>query len=63
MEIHLGYPQVIWLVLLAFSLTNAGINHKIRKPSTGNVWVTLAASVLVLGLLYWGGFFTQGVCQ
>lgn len=49
-------PAIIYLVILGASLLFTAHDHgKPRKPT--NFWTALVATALVLGLLYWGGFF------
>lgn len=49
-------PAIIYLVLSGIGLLISAHDHgKPRTPT--NFWTTLAAGILCLGLLYWGGFF------
>lgn len=53
---NLQLPQVVWLCLVAASLTQALIQHgKPQQPhSFGRA---IVAAILGGALLYWGGFF------
>jgi LPXTG-motif cell wall-anchored protein len=56
---YLGIPQILYLGL---TLVGLGlIIEKHGKPKTGNenAWVSVITVILVLGLLFWGGFFTK----
>lgn len=54
---HLGWPQVIYLVLL---LTGWGVTlARYGEPHRGNYDFTdlVIAPAIAVSLLYWGGFF------
>ena len=53
----MGIYQIIWIILTALSVGCTLADH--GKPRTGknNVWTTLIAAAIQLGLLYGGGFF------
>jgi len=54
---YLGTPQIIYLIILTLGLGIQIANH--GKPrSNENAVAGLISSIIVLGLLYWGGFFT-----
>ena len=45
-------PQIIYLALVFLGLGTA-----LANPAKQNIWATLFSTALVLGLLFWGGFF------
>lgn len=55
-NLTLGWPQIIYLLLVAlgFGVTVAKHGEQ-RYPHS--VWTQLIGMVIVLPLLYWGGFF------
>jgi len=53
----MGFPQFILIVLIAFDLGAGFAKHGQEKTGKHNVWVDLTGSALLLGLLFWGGFF------
>lgn len=55
---HIGWPQGVLLIMMILSL---GISmEKHGQPNKDeNAWITLAADVIVITLLYFGGFFTR----
>ena len=57
MDVYIGWPQGIYLVLLLGQLIIAGLLHnKPREPRSA--WAVLVGEVLLIALLYWGGFFS-----
>ena len=57
MTFHVGWPQAIYLILVLVSL---GVNierHGKSRTVTENAWTSAIATVLVVALLMWGGFF------
>ena len=53
---NLHAPQIIMLILLGLSLVNHICNHgKARPPYNGPL--NFLDSVILVALLYWGGFF------
>lgn len=50
-------PQIIWIALSAIAFSVNCINQ--GKPLKGNysVWRWMASTIIMGGLLYWGGFF------
>lgn len=54
---NFGIPQIIYITLAAMGLGIDLIKHGETKSGKHNVVTTLIAQILVLGLLYWGGFF------
>jgi len=53
----IGWPQGIWLALIALALLDAAVNDgKPRPPKSFDA--TFAGALLVGVLLYWGGFFS-----
>ena len=56
MSMTLGWPQIIYLLLVALSLGVSIAKHgQVRDPY--NVMDSIIATTIVLPLLYWGGFF------
>lgn len=53
----MGTPQIIVLFLIGISLGSDMIMHGKQKTTTVNIWKTLVAVALNIGLLWWGGFF------
>lgn len=54
MHMHIGWPQGLFLGLIAFALLFGSVGE---KKSAGNAIGTALAVAAQLGLLYWGGFF------
>lgn len=54
----MGIPQIIYVVLLAMSLGINWVNHDKQKTGFYNFGETLISVIIILGLLYWGGFFS-----
>ena len=50
-------PQIVMLLLLAISTGTYLANHGEPRDTEYNFWVSLLSDAIVLGLLYWGGFF------
>ena len=50
-------PQIIWIVVLLFSLVYSGYRHGKERTGTHNVFLDITGYILAFGLLYWGGFF------
>lgn len=52
----MNYAQIILIFLMTISLgMNLSSHGEPRKPQNG--WHSFISYVLVMGLLYWGGFF------
>ena len=58
-NLHIGWPQGIYLGLMIFSFVVTSINH--GEPKTGNwtIWDPIVTYSITLTLLYFGGFFTK----
>ena len=54
---NIGWPEGIWLGLTLGGLLLVANLH--GKPKTGkwDIFVTIINSVIMFGILYWGGFF------
>ena len=52
---HIGWPQGIYLVLLALGFLATALRH--GKMETVDVWSRVIGICVALTLLYWGGFF------
>ena len=53
-------PQIILLCIALINIVVSAIKHgepKDKTSSTYNFWITLGNILVLLGLLYWGGFF------
>ena len=50
-------PQVITLCLYGASLGLSLAKHGKPREGTESFWISLFATVMQLGLLWWGGFF------
>jgi len=56
--VNVGWPQAIYLALTLLGLGVEISRHgEPKKPGRYNAVSTLIATVVVLSLLYWGGFF------
>ena len=56
---NIGWPQ---LLILALLLVGTGVQlAKHGEPRGGkhSFWVALISDAILIGLLYWGGFFTK----
>ena len=51
----MGAPQIIYIILIVFSL--GVVAAKNGEPSEHDILSSLISTVIVSGLLYWGGFF------
>jgi hypothetical protein len=53
----MGFPQVVVIVLYSLSLGMSFMQH--GKPKTGkyDAWGTLFATIIMILILNWGGFF------
>jgi len=56
-SLHLGAPQIIWLVLAIFVDGYVLAKHGQPNVTTYNIFRSLIATGIMGGLLYWGGFF------
>ncbi|MEA9551732.1 hypothetical protein ABFU65_12010 [Xanthomonas campestris pv. raphani] len=55
---NIGWPQALYLALLLIGLGIAISKHgEMKKPERHKAGTTFVASMLVVLLLYWGGFF------
>ena len=50
-------PQIIWIVITTLGISSACFKHGHPKDGVESAWITMFASVLNWGLMYWGGFF------
>lgn len=57
MNIHIGWPQGIVLGLYFLGWIIAGVDHKKIKEFNG--WHSFIGNWIMLGLLFWGGFFNE----
>lgn len=49
--------QIIYLILVGFSLAVSFVKHGEPKKGNYNFWVDLISTLLHAALLSWGGFF------
>jgi hypothetical protein len=56
--INVGWPEGIYLVLLILTLGYTLAKDGQPKNDKYSFWATTLSAGLVLGLLYWGGFFS-----
>jgi hypothetical protein len=57
MELHIGWPQGIMLVLIVAELCAVSTLHGRPRTQKWDIWTTLVGNILWLALLAWGGFF------
>lgn len=57
MEITIGWPQGIIILLWLVGLIIHGIKHGENKTGKYNVWHQGVAIIIVFFIFYWGGFF------
>lgn len=57
MEIVWGYPEVIMISMYMISILK-DLGNIDNKDSFYNFSTTLIGSMFMLGMLYWGGFFS-----
>lgn len=53
----MGIPQIIIIILYAINLGMSIENHGKEKTEKENVITTIIASVIMMALLWWGGFW------
>ena len=51
-------PQILWIVLMSFSLLLNAYQHGKPKEGFNSFWVALISGAIHTGLLLWGGFFS-----
>lgn len=51
-------PQIIYLSIIAARLLYSSHKHGQQLRLTENFWIALTAQGIIIGLLYWGGFFS-----
>jgi len=56
------WPQVTLLLFWAVALLLMARDHGKPKKGFDNFWLSLVVLAIYAGLLYFGGFFTQGNC-
>jgi hypothetical protein len=53
----MNIPQIIVIILFGLSIGIDLAKHGQRKVGSYNLWHTLIATAIWVGLLIWGGFF------
>lgn len=51
------WPQVVFLAMTLVGLGIALQRHGQPRTGTESIWGSLIGQAIVLGLMYWGGFF------
>lgn len=52
-------PQIIFIIIQFLSLGISMEKHgKPKKAGVNNFWIDLIATVILTGILWWGGFFS-----
>ena len=57
MNVHIGWPQAIWIFLAVVSLVTSGVLNGRPRTDKHSALLTTFVIALEFGLLYWGGFF------
>jgi hypothetical protein len=50
-------PQITMIVLFAIELLLNANSHGKQKEGHNNFWITLLSHIVILAILFWGGFF------
>ena len=59
LEFHIGWPQIIWVILMCINLGMSMMQHGEPREGRNNAWVTALSLAIIVPLLYWGGFFSS----
>lgn len=51
------FPQIIWIALTFGGIVLNAVKHGKPKEGTYNAFIAVVTSLIVGGILYWGGFF------
>lgn len=51
------WPQIIVIILMSVEVGCSMMQHGEPKRGEYSVWSTILSMAVVVGLLYWGGFF------
>ena len=54
---YIGIPEAIFLVCLGLNAGVVIVKHGKPRENNYNIFVTLLDNMILLTLLYWGGFF------
>ena len=54
----MGLPECLLIAMLFMDVGAAAVKHGEPKKDTYNVWVSLIGAAIIIGLTYWGGFFS-----
>ena len=57
-NIHIGWPEAIYLALVFFALGVYAIKHGENHTTKWNFWAAVIHYCFMGWLLYWGGFFS-----
>ena len=55
-ELSIGSPQIVVLLLYLCNITLAAVHHG-EEQGTYNVWLTMLGVAVNFAILKWGGFF------
>ena len=53
----MGVPQYLYLALWLIGAGAGMVRHGTPKEGKNDFWADLITSLLIMGILYWGGFF------
>ena len=54
----MGIPQIIMIIVFGLNLGISIAKNGEPREDTYNFWITLIGTIINVGLLYWGGFFS-----
>lgn len=57
-EFVIGWPQLVYMISALIGLGISAVKHGQYRDGTYNFWISLVATMFVLSVLYWGGFFS-----
>lgn len=53
----MGVPQIIMVCLYTINIGISMAKHGEPQDGIYNAWTSIFSSIVVMGLLWWGGFF------
>lgn len=59
----MDWPQITYLGLLFLGLGIALSQHGQTKTEVKSFWLALISALMQFAILYYGGFFSGGVCH